>query len=295
MRHYLSLCAIFKNEADYLEEWLRFYDLLGVEHFYLFDNGSTDNPAAIFAPWKDAGRITTYSSDVPAVQLPAYRHCIQTHGRDSKWIMFLDLDEYLFSLECQDLREFLRDFESEAGVVANWLMFGANGHRQRPSGLTMLNYTRRCETGFCSFQPEMLRDPRLDPRQPASYHKVCDHIKSIVNTEDVVDVGYSPHGFRYRDGRKAVNANHRPVDDAFCEDHSSMRRLRINHYFSRSWEELEAKLHRGRADNGKRYDPAELRERNRHFDEVVDVTIAPLARKVEAAINARQPPAKSDS
>ncbi len=39
MKHYLTLCAIFRDEADYLDEWLRFYDLVGVERFVLFDNG----------------------------------------------------------------------------------------------------------------------------------------------------------------------------------------------------------------------------------------------------------------
>ena len=31
MRNYLSVCGIFKNEAENLEEWLRFYELVGAE------------------------------------------------------------------------------------------------------------------------------------------------------------------------------------------------------------------------------------------------------------------------
>ena len=36
----LSICAIIKNENVYLEEWLNYYLLIGVEHFYLYDNES---------------------------------------------------------------------------------------------------------------------------------------------------------------------------------------------------------------------------------------------------------------
>lgn len=58
MKHYLSVCCIFKDEAPYLEEWLRFYSLIGVEHFYLYDNDSTDAFKAVLAPWAAAGKVT---------------------------------------------------------------------------------------------------------------------------------------------------------------------------------------------------------------------------------------------
>ena len=41
--YYLSILAIFKNEAMNLKEWIEHYILNGVEHFYLINNGSTDN------------------------------------------------------------------------------------------------------------------------------------------------------------------------------------------------------------------------------------------------------------
>ena len=44
---YLAATAIFKNEAAYLAEWIEFYRLIGVEHIYLYDNCSTDNPKAV--------------------------------------------------------------------------------------------------------------------------------------------------------------------------------------------------------------------------------------------------------
>ena len=39
----VSACAIFQNEAPYLKEWIEYHRLIGVEHFYLYNNGSTDN------------------------------------------------------------------------------------------------------------------------------------------------------------------------------------------------------------------------------------------------------------
>ena len=39
MKYFLSLICILKNER-YLEEFIMYYRLLGVEHFYIYDNES---------------------------------------------------------------------------------------------------------------------------------------------------------------------------------------------------------------------------------------------------------------
>ena len=36
--HYLAICAIYRDEAPYLREWIEFHRLVGVEHFFLYDN-----------------------------------------------------------------------------------------------------------------------------------------------------------------------------------------------------------------------------------------------------------------
>jgi hypothetical protein len=292
MKHYLSLCAVFKNEAPYLHEWLRFYYLLGVEHFYLYDNESTDAPLAILTPWLASGYVTAYGTTGHPVQALAYDHCLKHHAGDSAWIMFVDLDEYLFAPAEPDLRVFLQAYENEAGVVANWLMFGANGHQHRPSGLTTLNFTRRCAADLGTFEPDLFKGRDLNPKDPANYYPICAHVKSIVNTRDCLGTGITPHDFRYREGRFAVNANHAPVRGPFCDDLSAIELLRINHYFSRSWEELKRKLRRGRADSEHRHEVESVMQRNLLFDQVEDRDIFPLARRVESDMQARKPPRK---
>ena len=39
--HYLAACLVFKDAASYLDEWIRFHQRVGFEHFYLYDNDST--------------------------------------------------------------------------------------------------------------------------------------------------------------------------------------------------------------------------------------------------------------
>ena len=55
---YLALVAIVKNEASYLDEWIEFHRLVGVEHIYLYDNGSTDQTREVVAPYISQGFVT---------------------------------------------------------------------------------------------------------------------------------------------------------------------------------------------------------------------------------------------
>ena len=50
-RYPLAICAIFKNEAPWLKEWIIYHHkVLGVKHFYLYNNDSTDNFIEILSP-----------------------------------------------------------------------------------------------------------------------------------------------------------------------------------------------------------------------------------------------------
>jgi Glycosyl transferase family 2 len=44
-----AICAIAKNEALYIEEWIAFHFLQGVSEILIFDNESTDNMRDILA------------------------------------------------------------------------------------------------------------------------------------------------------------------------------------------------------------------------------------------------------
>ena len=47
----LSVVAIMKNEGPYLREWIEYHKLVGVEKFYLYNNGSTDDTVEILSPY----------------------------------------------------------------------------------------------------------------------------------------------------------------------------------------------------------------------------------------------------
>lgn len=65
--------AIFKNETMNLKMWLDHYLWQGVEHFYLIDNGSTDNPMTILQEYIDKGIVSYYFKPEKYNQIKHYR------------------------------------------------------------------------------------------------------------------------------------------------------------------------------------------------------------------------------
>jgi Glycosyltransferase family 92 len=233
--HYLSVCAIFCDEAAYLHEWIEFHRLVGVERFFLYDHKSTDDWRTVLEPYVERGEVVVHDWPVDPGQVEAYQDCIERHGHESRWIAFIDLDEFLFCPTGEPVPEILRDYEDFPGVGVNWRIFGTSGHVTKPDGLVTESYMH--------FN-----------RNPHSRRT----IKSIVDPSRV-QKAVSGHYFEYRDGL-AVDELERPItgpDFAFTET-MAMERLRINHYAQKSMEESRRKRARVRADTGDtKRDPGE--------------------------------------
>ncbi len=281
MRHYLAACAVFKNEAPFLDEWLRFHGGVGIEHFYLYDNNSTDRFPPVLHPWVAAGRVTLHRYAEEGGQLRAYLRCLREHGADNRWLAFIDLDEFLFSPAAASLPEILAAFERYPAVAANWVMFGSNGHVERPTGLVTMNYTRRADFGFLVPHPSYLR-PGGDSSRMEDYFFYSCHVKSIVDPARAV-APLSPHSFLYADNQPAVDEKGRPLPQSFRSAFSSevsVKQLRINHYWSRSLADLREKTARGRVSGRRPYDPDWALGFEKWLNAVEDRTILPLARRI---------------
>lgn len=214
-RHYLAACLIFRNSARYLSEWIEFHRLVGVEHFYLYNHNSTDDPLRVLQPYLSSGLVTLHDAEGDSAQDQAYRHCVRNYGRRARWIAFLDDDEFMYSPRQNSLAETLHAFEDEAGVTVPWLLFGSSGHVRRPEGLVLENYTRR---------------------KPSLGHLT----KSVIDPARCTEV-LDPHRFRFTRGCHCVTEDGLAIPHGQSRDYIA-ERLRINHYYTKSAEDVEDKL-----------------------------------------------------
>lgn len=259
---YLSICAVYRDEAPYLREWVMFHHIVGVERFYLYNHASADDHRAALEPFVEADLVDLRDwPDVVAPQHSIYDDCLREHREESRWIAFLDLDEFLFSPSRQPLPEVLSEYERWPAVGVNWVMFGTSGHCTRPPGLVIESYLHRANS------TEELWNRR--------FKSIVDPARAT-RCEDA-------HHFAYREGQ-VVDEHQRPIEGPVT-DSPSHSRLLINHYWTKSEEDLAKKFSRPRASDGWLPPPPDLERLDRGLNAERDETILSYVPAVHAALD----------
>ena len=234
---YLAACLTYRDEAPYLREWLEFHQIVGVERFFLYDTGSTDEHEEVLAPYVDRGTVTVEQWHGEARQNEAIDHCLEVHAGDARWIAFIDADEFLFSGGGRLVSDILEDYEEFPGVGVNMVRYGTSGHVTKPPGLVIENYLQR------------------------SMNPAVRWVKNIVQPARTKRC-HGAHVFEFDSGY-AVDVKKRPLD-GWQTQSVVQSRLRVNHYYTKSLEELQAKYAKTRADTGELRPPVDLEELHRH-------------------------------
>jgi hypothetical protein len=255
---YLSVCAIVKDENSYLPEWIAYHRAVGVEHFYIYDNESGTPVARTLGREVGQGVATVMAWKGKAQQGPAYEDCLARRRRDSFWIAFVDVDEFLLPKKGDSLPEALRGFEPYGGVGFNWQTFGSAGLMLRPvEQLQIEAFTRRSVRRY----------------------SMNNHVKSVVQPRKAGKYR-DPHSFAYEPGAYCVNERGQRIDTAFNEP-PLHEVVQVNHYIIRSREEAVRKARRGAADgSAKTLDTLERWDRELNIEEDRDIVrFAPAVRK----------------
>ncbi|MFO7531265.1 MAG: glycosyltransferase family 92 protein [Candidatus Limnocylindrales bacterium] len=213
------IVCIVKDEAEYLEEWLGYHIAVGVDHFLIYDNGSSDGSAALLERYINHGLVTRIDWPLGGGQLAAYNHALRMFGATARWLAYYDVDEFLVPLLDDDVPTFLARFEDAAVVRVPRVEFGFSGHRVPPPGLAIEAYTQVANV--------LDLDADLPPR-----------VKSMVQPGAVsaVDIHLAFPADEPATGKPTTTAE------------ASVRGIaQLNHYYTRSFEEYEAKRFRGSA------------------------------------------------
>jgi hypothetical protein len=262
----LSIAAIAKSEAFYIREWIEYHIIVGVEHFYIYDNESPDNLKTVLQPLIDKGIVTYTFSPGKLKQQPAYNDAIKRFRNKSKWMAFIDIDEFIVPLKRDKITDVINDINSLFKkrlficLKIHWVLYGYSGHKTMPlwgGGGVLENYTR--------------------------HNGVDKQIKSIVNPRTVVK--YHIHHGDHLFGLKGINENGVEIEGYFIDDikNAGVEHIRINHYFTKSYEEFIRKIERGFADKEGRYnlpifDPGYLSDNE---DKIMEKYVSLIKPKLE--------------
>ena len=286
MKHYLVIGAMFKDEAPYLEEWVQFHLDRGVDHLYLYNNGSTDGGAALLRPFIDSGSVTLFdwpTLKIEGSQMHAALDCLARARGTSRWMAFLDLDEFLFSPR-EDLKSVLREFENEVGVEVNWICYGSSGHNTAPTGGVLSSFVNRAPLQWKRNRQfkSIVNPEQTIKRIPRSHAGEFIGGQRAVNERGVREGEQLGLLFRAeRKMRKMLPALYDWVARRFplllnrywvFDREVSVERLRINHYVVKSRAEYAAKQARHGSLRSDRYSDEFFlyHDRNEEYDPILD-------------------------
>lgn len=217
-KYHLVICAIFQNEDFYLKEWLEYHRLVGVEHFYLYNNLSSDNSLKILQPYIEQGIVDLYDWPVEThnqkeylelLQLPAYNLALDITKKTAVWAAFIDLDEFLVPVRHDNLIEMLHEYRSFAGLAVNWQVFGT-------SEIDNLS------------ENELIVENLL---WKAPVHHAMNEIVKFIVQPRFVDHIPNPHSFEFYTGFYAMDTNGIPLKANQMGQPVVIDTACINHYW----------------------------------------------------------------
>lgn len=222
-KDYLSVCVIAKDEGPYFKEWLDWHIEKGVDKFYVYDNESTDETRQVLDPYIQRGIVEYKYFPGHRMQIAAYDDCIGKHRFDTRWLAFIDMDEFIVPQKDKDIKTYLKRMEDFPVVEINWLTYGSGGAIKRTPGTMMERFKRHSLPG----------------------HKLNRHVKSIIDPRRVYCMIGCHEAARING--KAVDSSGDRVKVSWKDREPIHEEIRINHYAVRSYEEFIEKQNRGRA------------------------------------------------
>lgn len=225
-KYNLAVCSIFKNEARFLKEWIEYHNLIGVEHFFLYNNNSTDNYKEVLTEYIDSGLVTLTEWPYEQGQISAYKHFHETHWNESQWVSFIDIDEFFVPKKDYTLIDWIKRNDNYPVLLIYWKMFGSGG---------LLNHD----------------DKKLCIEQYiSSWESLVKCGKCLINTDySIVSFNATTHhATRVRKGRcilypkdlfNHINLNDKEI--VLSKKKTGKADIQINHYWSKGWDVYDSK------------------------------------------------------
>ena len=219
----VSILAILKNEVPYLEEWLCHHMAIGVDHFFLYDNDSSDDLHHLLKPYADHGIVTTVYFPMRGLQRDANNHAVRFFGATTEWLAYVDIDEFLVPERDEQVGTVMSRFPNASQVLVSRREICYSGHRTPPAGLVTENFRMVSEDVPRMGSTAILAKPIVRPERT---YRVGIHYAVTIDDATVNTAGV----FIEEEANNIVAP--------------SYANLQMNHYYTKSYEEFQAKRSR---------------------------------------------------
>jgi hypothetical protein len=212
-------CTMVRDVAKFLGEWVVYHAAVGVDRFFLYDNGSQDELRGQVARLRSAGfGVSVQPWPWPKTQEAGFSYAAAAHRDSCEWMAFIDVDEFVVSpawlspsrmpskskQQSMLRREIGREGGDDVGQISLGCRdFGPSGRSRHPEEGVTQGYTCR--------------------RRGVERHKSLVRLESVHPT-----LLNSVHHFQLRAGFRWARS----------------RRAWVNHYKYQAWDEFKLKFRR---------------------------------------------------
>ena len=129
----ICVCTLGKEENRYITEFVEYYKNYGIDKIYLYDNNDIegerfenvigkyiDNKFVEIIDWRGVKGNSTYYGIMDS--------CYQTYHDQYDWLLFYELDEFLYLKKYKNIKLFLFDkkFDNCESIQLNWVHMSDN-------------------------------------------------------------------------------------------------------------------------------------------------------------------------
>ena len=139
MNHYkTAICAILKNEHQYLDEWIRHHLDIGFDEIYLYEDFGSKSHEIITNNYSNVHltRLSEIFDEIKHLhgdkQNALYIYFYQNYKNVFDYTAFIDIDEFIMFEDGYGLQALLNEYQDYNGIFLFWKMYNANGIIDNP-------------------------------------------------------------------------------------------------------------------------------------------------------------------
>jgi glycosyltransferase involved in cell wall biosynthesis len=127
-KYFVSVCLCIKNEAKYIEEFIKHYINQGVDHFYIINNNSDDNIEEVInnSHYKSIVTLTRDNRDMKILKsdegMLGHQQLLKDHfysviKEETEWAILVDTDEFMYGKNGYTIKSYLKSLEPDIGCI----------------------------------------------------------------------------------------------------------------------------------------------------------------------------------